>query len=89
VLQAAESAHPGLAPAAVLVTGIFTAAAPLMLKGLTLEGLAHAWLLGTVVLGAFGWGGFSLVALYFIFGTAVSFQSTAAFSAGCSNAQRC
>jgi uncharacterized protein (TIGR00297 family) len=51
---------------------VFAPGLPLLLKGLTWEGVAHAYALGTVVASAFGWGGFALVCLYFLFGTAVT-----------------
>lgn len=43
-----------------------------MWPGLTPAGVAHSWLLGTLVYAAFGPGGYLLVCLYFIFGSAVS-----------------
>ena len=39
--------------------------------GLTPAGVAHSWVLGTSVFSAFGLGGYILVCLYFIFGSAV------------------
>lgn len=48
----------------------------MLLRGLTLAGMANAFLLGTLVYGAFGAGGFSLVMLYFLFGTAVRAEDT-------------
>ncbi len=42
-----------------------------MLIGLTPEGVVHSWALGTVVYSAFGAGGYVLVCLYFILGSAV------------------
>jgi hypothetical protein len=49
-----------------------TAGVRVLQKGLTLAGIAHAFALGTLLYGAFGAGGFSLLCLYFLFGTAVS-----------------
>ena len=40
-------------------------------KGLTNEGVAHAWLLGASTWSAFGPAGYSLVCMYFILGTLV------------------
>jgi uncharacterized membrane protein len=54
-----------------------TAGVKVLQKGLTLEGIAHAFALGTLLYGAFGAGGFSLLCLYFLFGTAVSVGRTA------------
>lgn len=51
---------------------VMGAGTKVLLKGLTPWGIAHAFALGTVVYGAFGAGGFALVCLYFLFGTAVS-----------------
>ena len=42
------------------------------LAGLTPAGVAHSWLLGTLVYAAFGPGGYLLVCLYFLLGSAVS-----------------
>jgi uncharacterized membrane protein len=57
-----------------------TAGVRVLQKGLTLAGIAHAFALGTLLYGAFGVGGFSLLCLYFLFGTAVSYMS--GFSVG-------
>ena len=40
--------------------------------GLTPAGVAHSWVLGTLVYSAFGPGGYFLVCLYFLLGSAVS-----------------
>ena len=44
-------------------------------KGLTPEGVAHSWLLGTSLFAAFGLGGYLLVCLYFLLGTTVSLDA--------------
>ncbi|KAF8060583.1 VTE6 [Scenedesmus sp. PABB004] len=72
LLAAASAPHPGLAPGAAVTAAVFAAGAPLLLKGLTPSGVAHAFALGTTVYAAFGAGGFALVMLYFVFGTAVT-----------------
>ena len=42
------------------------------MQGLTPAGVAHSWVLGTTVYSAFGAGGYALVCLYFVFGSAVT-----------------
>lgn len=51
---------------------MFTVGYKVLRKGLTPAGVAHAWFLGASVFSAFGAGGYSLVCLYFIFGTLVT-----------------
>jgi uncharacterized membrane protein len=65
-------AHPGFLTGAVCTSGVFTLGYKVLRKGLTRVGVAHAWFLGASVYAAFGLGGFSLVCLYFIFGTLVT-----------------
>lgn len=72
IVQSAGTAHPGLLTGAAVTSLVFTLGAPVLLKGLTGWGVANAFVLGTTVYAAFGPGGFSLVMLYFLFGTAVS-----------------
>lgn len=57
----------GLANSLVFATGI-----RILLKGLTPAGVASSWLLGTLVFAAFGWKGYTIVCLYFAFGSAVT-----------------
>jgi uncharacterized membrane protein len=45
---------------------------PVLRKGLSGQGIAHAWLLGSVVFGVFGAGSYALMCLYFVTGTLVS-----------------
>lgn len=40
--------------------------------GLTVKGVLHSWALGTAVYSAFGAGGYLLVCIYFVLGSAVS-----------------
>lgn len=54
-----------------MTTAVFILGYKVLRKGLTAEGVAHAWALGTAVFSAFGVPGFLLVCLYFIFGTLV------------------
>lgn len=42
-----------------------------LLAGLTPAAVAHSWVLGTLVYAAFGAGGYLLVCMYFILGSAV------------------
>jgi hypothetical protein len=72
LLTQAAGAHPGWLVGAAVNCAVFLGGAPVLLKGLTAAGMANAWLLGTAVFAAFGGGGFALVCLYFLFGTAVS-----------------
>ncbi|KAG2497752.1 hypothetical protein HYH03_004024 [Edaphochlamys debaryana] len=64
--------HPGLLTGAVWTSAVFTAGWKVLRKGLTPAGVAHSWFLGASIFSAFGVGGFSLVCLYFIFGTLVT-----------------
>lgn len=72
LLQQAGTAHPGWAAGAGVNTAVFIAGSPVLLKGLTNWGMVNAFILGTTVFAAFGAGGFALVCIYFLFGTAVS-----------------
>lgn len=72
LLQQAGTAHPGWAAGAAVNTAVFIAGSPVLLKGLTWPGMLNAFILGTTVYAAFGAGGFALVCIYFLFGTAVS-----------------
>ncbi|KAE8124649.1 hypothetical protein FH972_019514 [Carpinus fangiana] len=51
---------------------IFVLGSPILVSGLSLSGIASAFLLGTLTWRAFGSSGFLLVATYFIIGTAVT-----------------
>ncbi|XP_062170818.1 protein VTE6, chloroplastic isoform X3 [Alnus glutinosa] len=51
---------------------IFVLGSPILVSGLSLAGIAAAFLLGTLTWRAFGSSGFLLVATYFIIGTAVT-----------------
>lgn len=71
LLQQAGTAHPGWAAGAAVNSAVFVAGSPVLLKGLTGWGMVNAFILGTTVFAAFGAGGFALVCIYFLFGTAV------------------
>jgi hypothetical protein len=75
-VSAASSAllgmQPGLVAGAAANSAVFAAGLPVLRKGLSAEGIAHAWLLGAVVFGVFGAGSYALMCLYFITGTLVS-----------------
>ena len=43
--------------------------------GLTPAGVLHSWLLGTAIYSAFGPGGYTIVCLYFLLGSAVCASS--------------
>ncbi len=51
---------------------VFLAGLPVLLRGLTPAGVAHAAVLGTLVYAAFGPGGYALVCMYFLVGSAVT-----------------
>lgn len=72
LLHNALSAHPGAATGFALATIVFLAGMPVLLSGLTPRGVAASWVLGGTIYAAFGAGGFLLVCLYFIFGSAVT-----------------
>ena len=51
---------------------MFAGGANILLKGLSLSGIAYAFGLGTLVYASLGWQGWFTVALYFVIGTAVT-----------------
>ena len=69
---AIQQPHPGLAAGAAANTLVFVTGARVLLAGLTAEGVAHSWLLGAASWAAFGSGGYALVCLYFLAGSAVT-----------------
>ena len=69
--EAALRPHPGLMYGAACNSVVFSLGFKVLRKGLTVEGVAHAWALGVGTWAAFGPAGFVLVCLYFIFGTLV------------------
>jgi uncharacterized membrane protein len=71
-MVAAFTAQPGLLVGAAANSAVFAAGLPVLRKGLSGQGVAHAWLLGSVVYGVFGAGSYTLMCLYFITGTLVS-----------------
>jgi uncharacterized protein (TIGR00297 family) len=71
-VAAALSATPGLAVGAAVNSLVFLAGLRVLLRGLTPAGVAHAALLGTLVYAAFGAGGYALVCVYFLAGSAVT-----------------
>lgn len=62
---------PGLTSGTLFNTVVFVGGIQVLLRGLTWPGVLNSWLLGTLVFSAFGCGGYALVCLYFVFGTAV------------------
>ena len=68
----ALSASPGLAVGCAVNAAVFTLGMPVLLRGLTPAGVAHAAVLGTLSYSAFGGGGYSLLCLYFLAGSAVT-----------------
>jgi len=68
----ANGARPGLLVGAAVNTAVFAVGMRLLRKGLSPSGVMHAWVLGTVVYGVFGAGGYALVCLFFVIGTLVT-----------------
>ena len=71
-VSSASQPHPGLFYGCICNTAVFTLGYKVLRKGLTNEGIAHAWLLGASTWSAFGPAGYSLLCMYFILGTLVS-----------------
>lgn len=67
-----QSAQPGAVPGFGLTTVVFVLGIQVLLSGLTWPGVVSSWLLGGSVFSAFGAGGFALVCVYFIAGSAVT-----------------
>ena len=63
---------PGVVPAVAANTAVFAGGIGVLLRGLTWPGVVNAWFLGAASLAAFGAGGYALVCLYFVFGSAVT-----------------
>lgn len=72
--QLALSPSPGPLFGIAFNTAVFTFGYPILRKGLTPVGVAHAWALGASVNTAFGVRGYTLVCLYFIIGTLVGYS---------------
>mmetsp|Transcript_36318 Transcript_36318/g.102612 ORF Transcript_36318/g.102612 Transcript_36318/m.102612 type:complete len:330 (-) Transcript_36318:78-1067(-) len=68
----ALASHPGLLVGATCNSVVYLLGIKVLLKGLTPAGVAHSAVLGSTVYAAFGLGGYLLVCLYFIFGSAVT-----------------
>jgi hypothetical protein len=68
----AAAPHPVLLVGTAANSVVFAAGLPVLRNGLSDKAIAHAWLLGSVVYGAFGAGSYMLMCLYFIIGTLVS-----------------
>lgn len=71
-LEALAAPHPGLSVGFSAATVVFVVGLPVLLAGLTSTGVLTSWLLGGLVFSAFGGGGFFLVCVYFILGSAVT-----------------
>ena len=69
---AAASPAPGLAAGAAANSLVYVLGLPVLLKGLTWEGVLSSWFLGTLSYSAFGPGAYALVCLYFIVGSLVT-----------------
>ena len=72
VLASVLSATPGLAVGAAVNALVFLSGIRVLLRGLTPAGVAHAAVLGSLVYAAFGLGGYALVCIYFLAGSAVT-----------------
>ncbi|CAH1444603.1 unnamed protein product [Lactuca virosa] len=71
-IQLAQSSPPTWQSAIFSNFVIFLVGSPLLVSGLSLSGIAAAFLLGTLTWRGFGPSGFLLVATYFVIGTAVT-----------------
>ncbi|KAL4853981.1 Glutamate-1-semialdehyde 2 [Chlorella vulgaris] len=65
-LAAASSPMPGLAVGAAVNTLVYAAGIRVLLSGLTWEGVASSWMLGTLAYSAFGPGAYLIVCVYFL-----------------------
>lgn len=72
LIDAMQSSHPGVVVGFSASTAVFAAGMPVLLSGLTPQGVACSWLLGGSIFSAFGAGGFALVCAYFILGSAAT-----------------
>lgn len=52
-------------------TAVYVAGIRVLLRGLTWVGVCSSWVLGTLSYAAFGVGGYVIVCLYFLIGSAV------------------
>lgn len=64
--------HPGILVGFVMNTIVYILGNKVLLKGLSLDGYASSWVLGFLSFSAFGVYGYSLVCLYFLFGSWVT-----------------
>ena len=71
LLNQALKPAPGLGPALLVNSTVYLLGIRVLLAGLLPSAVALSWVLGTVVYAAFGLGGYVLVCLYFILGSAV------------------
>lgn len=62
---------PGLAVGAAANTLVYIAGIRVLLAGLTWQGVASSWVLGSLTYAAFGLGGYAIVCAYFIVGSLV------------------
>ena len=65
-------AQPGIGAGFGLTSLVYVLGIRVLLSGLTPAGVASSWLLGGSVFSAFGGGGFALVCVYFLAGSAVT-----------------
>lgn len=71
LLNQALKPAPGLGPALLVNSTVYLLGIRVLLAGLLPSAVALSWVLGTVVYAAFGLGGYVLVCMYFILGSAV------------------
>lgn len=72
IIAAVTSAHPGLLVGTIASGAVTVAGYKVLAKGLDAVGIVNAFVLGTLAFAAFGAGGYGMVCLYFLFGTAVT-----------------
>lgn len=66
------SPAPGLVAGAAANTAVYALGMRVLLRGLTRSGVLHSWVLGTAIFSAFGAGGYAVVCLYFVLGSAAT-----------------
>lgn len=72
ILNAVWTPHPGVTAGTLANAFVYVAGIKVLLKGLTVAGIAHSFFLGASIFSAFGPGGYLLVCLYFIVGSLVT-----------------
>ena len=85
IFTASESS-PGLVVGAAVNSTVYLLGLKVLLAGLTPVAVIQSWVLGTLVYAAFGAGGYLLVCMYFVVGSAVPFFPSPCIHYFCRNA---